>query len=360
MTSAHPHTDIRIFLKECTSLAKKGYDTNLIAPNAPSTKINQVTIHGVNNRSKSRFTRMTKTVWSVYKKALEVNAEVYHFHDPELLFVGFLLKVKGKAVIYDVHEDVPRQIITKSWIKPYFRKIIANTFEFLENKLAKRFDAIITATPTINERFQKIGCYAINVNNFPLLSEFDFIKNDWSKKERAVCYIGGINEIRGIYQMVDALGEGDVKLFLAGNFQKNEVREKTSKIQGWNMVEELGIINRKEVTEVLSKSVGGLVLFHPAPNHINAQPNKMFEYMASGIPVISSFFPLWKEIIEEHECGICVDPLKVEEIAKSINWLVNNPDKALKMGENGRKAVKEKYNWENEEEKLFTLYENIR
>jgi len=102
--------------------------------------------------------------------------------------------------------------------------------------------------------------------------------------------------------------------------------------------------------------MAGLVLYHPVPNHTDAQPNKLFEYMSAGIPVISSNFPLWKEIVEGHQCGICVDPLKPDEIAKAIQWILDNPEKAKKMGENGRRAVEEKYNHTVEEKKLLTLY----
>ena len=82
----------------------------------------------------------------------------------------------------------------------------------------------------------------------------------------------------------------------------------------------------------------------------------MFEYMAAGIPVVASNFPLWKEIIEENKCGICVEPANVEQISDAVNYLLNNPEEAQRMGANGRKAVEEKYNWNNEAKTLLQLY----
>src|SRR5699024_5675642 len=120
-----------------------------------------------------------------------------------------------------------------------------------------------------------------------------------------------------------------------------------------------GEISRLEVMKLLNTSLAGLVLFLPEPNHINSQPNKMFEYMSSGLCVIASDFPLWKEIIEGHNCGICVDPTNVDSIAVAIQWVLDNPDKASEMGENGRKAVEEKYNWETESKKLIELYNKL-
>jgi len=109
----------------------------------------------------------------------------------------------------------------------------------------------------------------------------------------------------------------------------------------------------------LDKLRVGLVLFYPEPNQINSQPNKLFEYMSAEIPIVASNFPLWKEIVEGNQCGICVDPLNPEEIARAIEYLITHPDEAQRMGENGRKAVIEKYNWESESKKLIELYRKI-
>ena len=92
------------------------------------------------------------------------------------------------------------------------------------------------------------------------------------------------------------------------------------------------------------------------PNHVNALPNKMFEYMSAGLPVIASNFPLWKEIVEGNKCGLTVNPLSPKEIAEAIRYLLAHPEEARKMGENGRKAVLEKYNWDNESRKLMVFY----
>jgi glycosyltransferase involved in cell wall biosynthesis len=124
-------------------------------------------------------------------------------------------------------------------------------------------------------------------------------------------------------------------------------------------VSAIGQVNRAEVRNVLGRSVAGLVTFHALPNHVDAQPNKMFEYMSAGIPVIASNFALWRDIIEGNQCGICVDPMNPEAIAAAIDYLIEHPEDAKKMGENGRKAVLEKYNWLMEEKKLINLYKEL-
>jgi glycosyltransferase involved in cell wall biosynthesis len=358
ITSVHSANDTRIFHKECKTLVNAGYAVTLVVQHETDEVINGVQIKGI-KAPKSRKERMLKTAKQVYIRALECNADIYHFHDPELIGVGLKLKRKGKKVIYDVHEDVPRQILSKHWIPAPLRKIVSWVVEKTENYAAKRFDYIITATPYIRDRFLKINKHTVDVNNYPLLSELHIPEVNWDNKEQVVCYVGGIGQIRGINEMVEAIGMTDYHLLLAGNFASSAERDIVIIKPGWERVIELGHVNRTEVREVLAKSMAGLVVLHPIPNYIDALPVKMFEYMSAGLPVIASNFPLWKEIVEGNNCGICVDPLNVNEIADAMNWIFNNPYEAMKMGENGRRAVEDKYNWEQEAIKLRKIYEGL-
>lgn len=356
ITSVHSYKDTRIFIKESKSLARYGYETHLIAPNSPEGIIDGVHLHEIKKSLGSRWTRMTKTAWAVYKAAKRVNANIYHFHDPELIPIGLLFKLKGKKVIYDVHEDVPKDILSKTWIPGPLRKIIAVCFEKFENITSKFFDGIVTATPHIKDRFSALNKESVDVNNYPIADELYLPGIDWFQKERAVCYMGGINQMRGIFEMVESIGKTDVKLILGGSFTFLDERKKVMELDSWSNVHELGFLDRDEISKALSRSMAGLVVLHPLDNYLDALPVKMFEYMSAGIPVIASNFPLWKEIVDGNQCGICVDPLDPEKIAKAIQWIVDHPEEARKMGENGRKAVEEKYNWEQEFKKLKQLY----
>ena len=357
LTSVHPPFDTRIFHKEAKSLVEAGYDVTLIAQHDKEEIVDGIRILPL-LKPKNRLERMTKIVWLVYQKALDLDADIYHFHDPELIPVGLLLKFHGKRVIYDVHEDVPRQNLSKPYIPVAFRKPISLMIGALEAFSARRFDGVVTATPFINRRFLELGANAVNVNNYPLVSELYAAENQWKNKEKAVCYVGGIARIRGAFEMVDAIGKTKYKLLLAGNIE-TDIEEDLKQTPGWRQVEALGFVDREGVRATMARSTAGLVLFHPEPNHIDAQPNKMFEYMSAGIPVIASNFPLWREIIEGAECGMCVDPLNPEEIAGAIQFIVDHPAEAEQMGKNGRRAVEEKYNWQIEERKLLDLYQEL-
>jgi len=172
-----------------------------------------------------------------------------------------------------------------------------------------------------------------------------------------------LTRVRGIKEVVkslDYIPNEKVKLILIGKFQEEGLEQELRALPEWEKVEFKGWLSQKEAYQEMRNSNIGLVCFLPEPNHINAIPNKIFEYMAAEIPVVASNFPLWKEIIEENKYGICVNPLEPKEIAKAIEYLIENSEEANKMGKNGRRAVLEKYNWEGESKKLLTIYQKLR
>lgn len=367
LTSVHPRFDTRIFHKMCTSLANNGHNISLVvADGKGDEKRNGVAIHDV-SASKGRMDRIRKAPGRVFAKALALNADLYHLHDPELIPIGLKLKRLGKKVIFDFHEDVSKQLLSKSYLNPLLRHLLSFTFAQFERFACSRFDAIVTATPFIRDKFLKINPRTVDINNFPLLGEL-VAPAEGTEACSTICYIGGIEVIRGIREIVQAMEyvRSDIRLEIAGSFEidtsfsETALAKEVRQYPGWEKVDELGFfVDRQDVREVLSRSLMGLVTFLPAPNHIDAQPNKMFEYMGAGIPVIASNFPLWREIIEGNDCGLCVDPLNPRAIATAIDTLVQNPERARAMGQNGLRAVHERYNWGAEEQKLLQLYSTL-
>lgn len=363
LTSAHPRDDIRIFAKECCSLKTAGFDVGLIVADGKGDAIlGGIQILDV-GKSSGRLGRIFSSTRKVFDSALIQNGDIYHIHDPELIPYGLKLKKAGKVVIFDSHEDVPAQILAKPYLNKFVASLISKLFGIYERSACKKFDAIIAATPFIENKFLKINSVSISVNNYPILSEFPVVENNISDKDGSrVCYVGGISVIRGIHEIVDAMQfvKHDVKLLLGGRFSEPDVEIEARNRSGWARVEDLGWLDRESIARTLSRSSAGLVTLHPVINYLDALPVKMFEYMCAGIPVIASDFPLWREIIETSDCGICVDPLDPHAIANAIDYIVGNPDMALKMGANGRAAVLDRYNWQVEEIKLLKLYSTLR
>jgi glycosyltransferase involved in cell wall biosynthesis len=343
--------------KECSSLAKN-YETHLIAVNDVPKIVNKVKVHTF-PKFKSRLLRILFAPILMFFKAMKINAEIYHIHDPELIFCALALKFFfKKKIIFDVHEHIKKHFKSKPYHIPFFvMKIITFAYSFIENNLFNKFDLIITATPLIKKEVYSFNNNVQAINNFPIISE---VKQLNEKKNHSVCYVGAITKDRGILEMIKALEFDDkIRLSLAGGFVSEELREESMQQKGWKNVDYFGFVDREKVYEIMGKSFAGMIILATINNYLNSFPNKMFEYMLAGIPIIASDFPLWKEILDGVDCAVFVNPNNIEEIYNAVKYLNENPKIAEQMGRNGREKVLSDYNWEKEEKKLYEVYQNL-
>ena len=363
LTSVHTPFDVRVFHKECKSLAHSGEHVVLIAPHQRDEVVDSVEVKAIRIGS-GRLTRMTRTAWFMYKEALRQHGDVYHFHDPELIPVGLLLAALGKHVVYDIHEDAPADILHKDYIPHCFRRPLMWSVRKLESAACRRFSGLIAATPTIAERFYPINANTVVVHNFPILDEIKLNRTSaWNERPPAIAYIGSISERRGVREMLQALAllpsAHPAQMMLAGPFSPPVLRPELEQLPGWDRVQYLGVLDRPLVANLLSRARVGLLLLRPEPNFVNAMPIKMFEYMAAGIPVIASDFPLWRQIIGEAGCGLLVDPGDARAIAHAMEYLLTHDAEAEAMGRRGWQAVCERYNWNSEERVLLKFYSEL-
>jgi glycosyltransferase involved in cell wall biosynthesis len=366
LTSVHPVFDSRIFHKQAKSLVKAGYEVTLIAQHDKNEVVDGIKIIAL-PPTKNRLRRMLGTTCKAFNRARKQKADVYHFHDPELLPVAVLLKIftKGK-IIYDVHENVKGALLTKSWLPQTLRRPFSLVYRLTEKLSLPFLDEIIIAEDSYIENYKKRKNISV-LRNYPVLSYVDG-PAEVKASPPALVYVGGISETRGVLELIDSIRilkprYENIMLTLAGPIYSNSLEKKIAELRKELGLEDnvslAGQVKHQKIYNLLSKSNIGMAILHPKPNYLESLPTKLFEYMAAGLPVIASNFPLWKEIVEGNNCGLTVDPLKPAEIARAVEYLVEHPPEARKMGRNGRKAASEKYNWENESQKLIELYDNL-
>ncbi len=358
ITTVHKATDGRIFYKECRSLQQKGYEVSLIAPVHEPIDAGEIRLFNVGTY-KSRLTRIILGGYKVLQLSKKTGADLFHFHDPELMPVGCLLRISGKKVVYDVHEDLPRQLLYKDWIRCRLIKVFLSRMVYICEKFFSLFyNGIVTATDDISRKFPPKK--TIVLKNYPsmeLISDFSCV--EFNKSTFTIIYAGGITKIRGIREVIKALHimEGKVKLILLGEFDDDGYKMSCQKEEGWRYVHYFGWRPIQEVYGYMKKADAGLVALYPAKNFLTSLPVKAFEYMAYELPLVISGFPFWKDVFGS--CSVFVDPQDPESIVESVEKLINDEKFRKGLGAAGSELVSSKFSWEKEQKKLFSLYEQI-
>lgn len=360
MTSVHKPFDVRIFHKQCRTLVQTGYDVTLVVPHDKDETIDGVKIRAVPQPA-NRKQRFIKTGYQVYRRALKINANIYHIHDPELLPYAQLLRLHGKKVIYDMHENLPRDILTKKWINPRRRRYLANLVHLAERPLLKGLYIVFAETSYKKDYYWVTNW--VEILNMPDVGYLIELETDQKYEPMAIAYVGGVSPDRGSIAMLEAIAllqNKGIKCSFhcigpADNEHRNELKAKIENMQ----LSDIYLYDYMIPThawEIIKKCHVGMAILKPDPNFFESYPTKLFEYMALGIPVITSNFPLYKEVIEHNNCGYCVNPESICDIADAMEYLLKHPIEAYILGTNGRKAVIDKYNWKYEASKLLKMY----
>jgi glycosyltransferase involved in cell wall biosynthesis len=370
----HLPKDTRIFLKECRSLAKAGYEVHFMVPNPPQEgEVDGVRFHAIeisphHHMSYWWFLRLWRSLLQIYRDALQLEGQLYHLHEAELIYVGLLLKLRGKKIIFDAHEDFPRQILYLDDGRLH-RKLFARLMCFYLTCLIfvarLAFDGFVSTSPKIGERYpakKTVDCY-----NYALLDEFPenlLDKAPYNKRPLHVYYVGGITERRGLREMVQAMAllPDDIEVFfiMGGTFRASWFRAQMESLPSWQHVQHLGWQSRESIMEQMTQARVGTVLFQANPHHKVLVPNKLFEYMAGALPVIAADFGHWRKLLGEYsDVPYWIDPSDPRIIANTIMHIFNNPGEAEARGRRGREAVEAIFNWEREAVKLVGLYERL-
>lgn len=368
-TTVHKPFDVRIFHKQARSLAQAGHRVTLLAHADFKDQVSfGVRIKGV-RRPTNRFFRIFN-VFRFARLCLLEQADVYHFHDFELLPVGLFLKLVTKQrVIYDCHENFPEAVYERvwyaDWLKPHLSRLIAS----LEPALARRLDAVVCVVPDQETRLAQKGCQTIMIRNLPRLENFNSALQKHLPKQNRLLYLGGLTMVRGAGILVEMMAIlrrqfPDLRLLLLGPFNeahveatvKSLIREKG--LEG--CIEHISHVPHEQVPDYIVQSLIGLIPWQPNEQMLHMIfPNKIFEYMACGIPVVASNLPSLKYVFNKANSGIIVKADDPEGYAAVVTELLHNSAQVQMMGENGRRFVQENYNWDKEVHKLLQLYHSF-
>lgn len=358
MTSAHDSDDVRILKKQCVSLAKKSENEVYLVAKGDSYTFKNVNIVGIGSFSGGRISRIINVSKEIYKKAIELDADIYQFHDPELLLYARKLKKHGKKVIFDSHEDYKKQILEKTYIPKILRRFVAVAYGLIEDWACKYIDAALF--PAEENPFDGRVKKCVPIYNTPILDELSPERNFFEKEGKACC-VGSLTESRGISVLIDACYKANIPLVLGGAFSPSSYEEELKSKESYSIVDYRGVCTREMVKEIYEECLIGTDTILPVGQYdeTNNLSTKVYEYMSMGIPYITSNFAYNKEVINKFNCGICVNPSDANDISEALLWLKNNREAAYKMGLNGMNAAEKNFNWKNDEERLFALYEEL-
>jgi len=356
ISTAHPTFDGRIFHKECVSLSKAGYDVTLVVTHPKDERVDGVNIKGL-KKPNGRFERILIKPWKALFVALKTKAVVFHFHDPELMFVGVILKILGKKVVFDSHENVSHQIETKEWLgNKTIRSMVKSLYRLMEKFNILFYDKVISVTPEIVEFLSpKKG---VLIRNYPKSLSWTTDIVEKNEKVTTFIYAGGLSMIRGIKEIcvaVDKHENPNIELVLLGPWESEAYRQEC--LTDTTKVKYLGLKTNEEVFEIMKKSDVGFVNFHYEKNHMICLPTKSFEYMNCKLPMIMSDIPYWHEMFGKF--SNFVNPTSNEDLVKAIDWMVDNKEKRTEMGRLGNVAVNNLYSWEAEAKTLIKMYDEL-
>lgn len=367
LTSVHGAFDNRIFHRQARSLVRAGYEVTLVAPHKRDEKVEGIQILSV-PKGDMRLGRMLVTSGRVLRRGLEAKAAIYHFHDPELIPVGLVLRLLGKKVIYDIHEFNADSVLAKQWIPLAARQAVSRTVMLLDRYAARKMNALVVVNEDMARLFRwqlRARGPVVVVHNYPELPEVP-CENGRTDAAPVTIYVGGLTKDRGLEVLLEA-GERlnrarpGTRLQLLGALELAGIRKEYASVDRWRErgVDYLGTVSHREVPKWLRRARVGLVPLLPTANYLKATPVKLFEYMLAGLPVVASNFGVARAIVGDTGCGLLVPPGDPDALSEAVEALLDNPAKAEEMGRRGREAVLERYNWGSEEKKLLALYAEL-
>ena len=360
VTTVHRPFDTRVFHKQALSLAAAGYEVVLVQRGDAPEVVKNVRVVPLPTAT-NRYVRATWNCWLALRAALNSGATICHLHDPELIPVGLVLKMLGKTVVYDVHEELVL-VNDRAYVPAWAKRPLAWVIGAVEALAERCFDRIVAATPLIAEHFS--ADRVTLVRNTPRLEELvDCGRSRFAGRPRQAFCAGGMAHYNGVDLMVAAVAalpdRPPSRLVLGGEFLSERDRDDMLSRPGADRVDFLGWLDRTALAREMGQSRVGIALYRRTANVLRADPIKLYEMMGAGLPVVVSDVPRWRELVLQNDCGIMVDPDDAQACAAALSRLLNNPEEAEAMGRRARATILAGYEWSVDEARLLELYEDL-
>ncbi|MCW9044078.1 MAG: glycosyltransferase [Pseudopelagicola sp.] len=310
-------------------------------------------------RPRGRIARMLKGNWRAFRAVRSAAPSIAQFHDPELIPAGLLLTLTGVRVIYDIHEDVPKQVLSKAYIRPAaLRRVISGVVRRVERFAVNRFAAAVVAVESIGKRFPKEK--VLLIRNFPRADLMTRSRQPADPDKRFVInYAGSLTRLRGIPDLVAAMEHlpDHAELQLLGNWHPATLEEECRALPGWSKCQFLGRVPHDEVVQHMQDAHLGVQLTHDIPNHTGGLATKVFEYLFLGVPVLMSDTAEKRHIYDD--LVSYAEPANPSAIAAAIREIMANYEPLRARTENNTPRVRATYSWEAEAARLGDTYDKL-
>ncbi len=373
LTTVHTPLDVRIFYKQALSLVAAGHVVTLFAPLSPNEpdaaeRCARAGIAFVPLPTLTQTTRSARpAIWRALAQRLHEGRDafdVWHFHDPELLPLAMLWRMlfaRHVCLVYDVHEDVPKDILNKTWIPAPIRRPISAIARCVEHIGMRACALVVVAADSILPRATAANRHAISVRNYPIISEAPPPSRPGGDRPLRAIFAGNLLAVRGVRELVAAANQLSglpFELHLLGEFD-DPALERALRAQATPNVHFHGVTPFDRVADYLRNSDIGMMCYLPHPGVDEYLPTKLFEYCDAGLAVVASDYPLWRDFLEQAGCGTTCDPSNPDDIARVLRAWVTQPELCAQAGLAGRRFVLERYSWNAEARTLCAAYDRL-
>jgi glycosyltransferase involved in cell wall biosynthesis len=360
LTDSHLAIDERIFHKAGKLTRAAGYKVAIIGLHSQAENLDGIDIFPI-KKNTSKIRKLFCSLTSFLLLANKSNADIYQFHDPGLIPLGLVLRLIGKKVIYDVHEDYQQKLLTRLKLPMFLRKLISEIWWVFEYVLSMAFNHLVVADSHIQTKFKNEKTTVIP--NVPG-KEFweNRIRTRADTDEIRIVYVGTITRDRGIIETIQAMQfikHDHVTFHIFGPTQDRSL------IDLFNSAPNVfyhGFVKWTELGDELVNADIATVLLQPVSAYSACTGTgivKLWEYMSLGLPILISNFPALEKLCTEIGFGLPVDPTDPRKIAGAIDYLIDHPQERRRFSENGKKVVFSEYNAEKKLKALIDVYDNL-